>query len=257
MENTYSKFAYVYDKLMDNIPYDEWTSYLTGILRRNGINDGIVAELGCGTGNITERLAKEGYDMIGIDNSPEMLDIAQQKKDETGSSTLYICQDMREFELYGTVRAVVSLCDSINYILEEEDLLQVFKLVNNYLDPKGLFIFDFNSLHYYRDIVADNTIAEDRDETSFIWDNYFDEESRINELSLALFIKETNDDDNIYRKYSELHLQRAYTLEEIKHLIELSGMEFVADFNAFTDDPSDERSERIYVIAREHGKKPE
>ena len=273
MENTYSKFALVYDSLMDNIPYDDWTEYLISILKKNDINDGLVAELGCGTGNITERLSAAGYDMIGIDNSPEMLDIAQEKKAEANSQSLYLFQDMREFELYGTVKAVISLCDSINYITEPDDLLTVFKLVNNYLDPHGLFIFDFNTLHYYRDVVADSTIAEDREDLSFIWDNYFDEESRINELALSLFIREgcisdsdgnasnsgdasdkNVEDDNLFRKYSELHLQRAYTLAEIKELIEKSGMEFVADFEAFTDEPSTEMSERIYVIAREKGK---
>ena len=153
LENTYSGFAAVYDQLMDNTPYDEWTSYLAGVLKKYNIPDGLVAELGCGTGNITERLAALGYDMIGIDNSPEMLDIAQEKKAENNSSSLYLCQDMREFELYGTVKAVISLCDSINYITDPDDLLTVFKLVNNYLDPHGLFIFDFNN-HYITTYVS-------------------------------------------------------------------------------------------------------
>ena len=135
MDTTYSKFALVYDNLMDNIPYDEWTSYLKKLLDDYDIKEGIIAELGCGTGNITERLAEYGYDMIGIDNSPEMLDIAMQKGAANKSSSLYLCQDMREFELYGTVRAVISLCDSINYITDKDDLVTIMRLVNNYLDP--------------------------------------------------------------------------------------------------------------------------
>ena len=236
MDTTYSKFALVYDNLMDNIPYDEWTSYLKKLLDDYDIKEGIIAELGCGTGNITERLAEYGYDMIGIDNSPEMLDIAMQKGAANKSSSLYLCQDMREFELYGTVRAVISLCDSINYIT-------------------GLFIFDFNTLHYYRDVVADNTIAEDRDDISFIWDNYFDEDTNINELALSLFVKDKeSESDDIYKKYSELHLQKAYTLDEIKEAIAASGLEFITAFNAFTSNAPDEDSERIYIIAREKGK---
>ena len=256
MEDMYSSFASVYDRLMDNIPYDEWTDYLTKLLKKYHISDGLVAELGCGTGNITERLAAEGYDMIGIDNSAEMLDIAQEKKAASNSSSLYLCQDMREFELYGTVGAVVSICDSINYITDEEDLLKVFKLANNYLDPEGVFIFDFNTLHYYRDTVGESTIAEDRDDISFIWDNYFDEDTNINELSLSLFIKENSQgtEDSLYRKHSELHIQRAYTLETIKSLIEESGMRFIAAYNAFTEDAPDDESDRIYVIAQECGK---
>lgn len=257
MQEAYSNFAACYDQLMDNIPYDEWFSYLHGLLKEYKIEDGIVVELGCGTGNITELMAKAGYDMIGIDNSDAMLDIANEKKAENGSSSLYLLQDMREFELYGTVKAVVSLCDSLNYITESEDLLQVFKLVNNYLDPKGIFIFDFHPRYYYKKIVADATIAEDRDDISFIWDNFYDDEENINELALSLFVKESEsngDDAGIFRKYEELHLQRGYTLQEMKALIAASGMELVATYDAFTHDKASEECERIYIIARECGK---
>lgn len=211
MAEAYSNFAAVYDALMDNIPYDAWADYLHGLLVEHDIASGILAELGCGTGNITERMADFGYDMIGIDNSPAMLDIANEKREQNHSSSLYLCQDMREFELYGTVAAIVSLCDSVNYITEPEELTHVFSLVNNYLDPDGLFIFDFHTEHYYRDVVAEATIAEDRDDISFIWDNYYDEEEAINELALSLFVKEPSDsdaDDNLFRKYEELHVQK-------------------------------------------------
>ena len=143
--SSYESFARVYDLFMDNIPYEEWCGYLTGLLEDQGIRDGLVLELGCGTGNMTRLLAGKGYDMIGVDNSVDMLEIAMEKKEEEGQDILYLLQDMREFELYGTVRAVVSVCDSMNYITEEEDLLEVFRLVNNYLDPGGIFIFDLNT----------------------------------------------------------------------------------------------------------------
>ena len=147
----YRSFAQVYDLFMDNVDYDSWSSYLIGLLKRYGVDSGLVLELGCGTGNMTERLARAGYDMIGVDCSEDMLEIAQEKKLESGLDILYLEQDMREFELYGTVRAVVSVCDSLNYILEEEELLQVFRLVNNYLDPGGIFLFDLNTVQKYRE----------------------------------------------------------------------------------------------------------
>lgn len=250
----YSGFADVYDELMDNIPYDEWADYLCSLLVENNVASGLVAELGCGTGNITRILSKKGYDMIGIDYSENMLDVARAKATEDDEGDiLYLNQDMREFELYGTVAAVVSICDSINYITDENDLLRVFKLVNNYLDPSGVFIFDFNTRHYYMDIVADATIAEDREDISFIWDNYYDEEADINELSLSLFVAE--DDNNLYRKYEELHLQKGYTVEQIKGLIEQSGLSFVNAYDAFTHDAPHEASERVYIVAKESGKK--
>lgn len=256
MSEAYSDFATVYDQLMDNIPYDEWFIYLRELLNEYGINNGIVAELGCGTGSITERMSACGYDMIGIDNSPSMLDIANGKKAENNSNSLYLCQDMREFELYGTVSAIISLCDSINYITDGDELLQVFRLVNNYLDPKGIFIFDFHPRYYYKAIVADATIAEDRDDISFIWDNYYDEDENVNELALSLFIKDntSSPNDNLFRKYEEFHIQKGYTLSEMLDILQASGLTLLAAYDAFTHEPATEECERIYVIAQENGK---
>ena len=249
--DAYTSFARVYDTFMDNIPYEEWAVYLTGLLNEYGVNDGLVLDLGCGTGNMTELLAKEGYDMIGVDNAEEMLEIAMEKREKSGHDILYLLQDMREFELYGTVRAVVSVCDSVNYIDEEEDLTEVFRLVNNYLDPGGVFIFDFNTLYKYREILGDRTIAENREDCSFIWDNYYYEEERINEYELSIFIREK---ENLFRRYEEIHFQRGYTLDEMIRMIKDSGLEFVTAYDAFTREAPKEDSERIYVIAREKGK---
>lgn len=244
---TYSGFAKVYDMFMDNIPYKEWSGYLVGLLREYGINDGLLLDLGCGTGNITELLAEEGYDMIGIDNSDEMLNIALEKMEESHHDILYLNQDMREFELYGTVRAVVSICDSMNYILEEEELLEIFKLVNNYLDINGVFIFDLNTISKYEQI-GESVIAENREEGSFIWENTYYEEEQINEYDLTLFIP---DENGKYDKYNENHLQRGYSLKTVKELLKASGLAFVAAYDAFTREPVRQDSDRIYIIARE------
>lgn len=236
---------------MDNIPYEEWASYVISLLREEGIDDGLVLDLGCGTGSLTEILAREGYDMTGIDLSPDMLQIAMEKRMESGRDILYLNQDMREFELYGTVRAIISICDSMNYLLEKKDLVQTLRLANNYLDPGGIFIFDLNTEHKYRDILGQCTIAEDREESSFIWDNNFDEETGINEYNLSLFIQEEED---LYRKYQETHYQKAYSLDEVKAAVKEAGMELAAIYDAFTRNAPSENSERIYVIARERGK---
>ncbi len=248
----YTGFAEVYDTFMDNVPYEEWGAYLCGLLEEYGIRDGIVADLGCGTGTMTEYLAEKGYDMIGIDASEEMLEIAQEKKEKSGYEILYLLQDMREFELYGTVRAIISVCDSINYITEPGDLRQVFYWADNYLDPDGVFIFDFNTEYKYREVLGDQTIAENRETCSFIWDNYYYEEERINEYELSLFIREEEQDRDryeMYRRYQETHYQRAYTLEEMQELLEAAGMRFLAAYDAFTKERPTDTSERIYVIA--------
>lgn len=250
----YTSFASVYDTFMDNIPYEEWTTYWVDRLKEYGIEEGLVLDLGCGTGTITELLAKSGYDMIGIDNAEEMLEIAMEKRAASGQDILYLLQDMREFELYGTVRAIVSACDSVNYILDEEELVEVFRLANNYLDPEGLFLFDFNTIFKYRELLGDTTIAEAREDCSFIWENYYYEEEELNEYELTLFIRE---EDELYRRYQETHLQRGYTLEQMKRCLEQAGMVFVAAYDAYTREPVRPDSERICVIARERGKKHE
>lgn len=245
---SYESFARVYDLFMDNIPYEEWCSYLQSLLKKYGAEDGLVLELGCGTGSMTELLAACGYDMIGVDNSADMLDIAMEKKYESGHDILYLLQDMREFELYGTVKAVVSVCDSMNYITEEEDLLDVFKLVNNYLDPGGVFIFDMNTIYKYATMLGDKVIAENREESSFIWENWYDEEEQINEYDLTLFIE---NEDGLYEKYEETHYQRAYDLETVCDLICQAGLKLEAVYDAFTLDEPKADSERVYIVARE------
>ena len=250
--DAYTSFAEVYDMFMDNIPYEDWCGYLTSLLKEYGINDGLVLDLGCGTGTLTELLAKEGYDMIGVDVSEDMLQEAIEKRAESGLPILYLLQDMREFELYGTVRAVVSICDSLNYILDYNDLAHVFSLVNNYLDPEGVFIFDLNTPYKYRELIGDATIAENREDASFIWENTWYEKEQVNEYDLTIFAR-TNGE--YYQKFFETHYQKAYELETVKELIQKSGMEFVAAYDAFTREPVRADSERIYIIAREKGKK--
>ena len=127
--DAYTSFAQVYDLFMDNVPYEEWCDYLEEQLHKEGIRDGLILDLGCGTGKMTRIMAQKGYDMIGVDNSMDMLDIARDNSDD---NILYLLQDMQEFELYGTVRAVYCACDSLNYITSEEEILSVFQLVNNY-----------------------------------------------------------------------------------------------------------------------------
>ena len=289
----YTSFAYVYDTFMDNVPYGEWARHIREKLCEHGVTDGIVLDLGCGTGTMTERLAGYGYDMIGDDNSEEMLELAMEKKTESGYDILYLLQDMRGFELYGTVRAVVSVCDSVNYITEPDELEEVFRLVNNYLDPKGIFLFDFNTVHKYRDVIGDSTIAEDRGVCSFIWDNRYYEKEQINEYDLTLFIaedfnpmenayvsertadsedallseegagdledtmfseEEGGENGSLYRRYTETHYQRGYTLAEIQELLERAGLVFIEAYDADTKETPNDTSERICVIARENGK---
>ncbi len=246
----YSSFAEVYDLFMDNVPYEEWCEYMTGILKENGIEDGLVLDLGCGTGKMTRLFRQAGYDMIGVDLSEEMLGIARQQESE---GILYLQQDMREFELYGTVRAVISACDCMNYILEEEELLQVFKLVNNYLDPKGIFIFDMNTRFKYEELIGDQTICEHREDASFVWDNYYDHGTSINEYELTLFTRHSKE-PNLFSRFQEYHYQKAYDVETIVALLDEAGMKVLSVYGEGTKQAPDGECERVYFVAQEQGK---
>ena len=263
--DSYQDFAYVYDEFMDETPYEMWCERIETLIKEYGISKpvrnakdelesekNLVVDLGCGTGTLTEMLYEKGYDMVGVDNSDSMLSVAMEKKNQSGSEILYLLQDMRELELYSTVGTVVSVCDSINYILEEDELLEVFRLVNNYLYPGGIFIFDFNTDYKYSQVIGDTTIAENRDDCSFIWENYYDEESAINEYEVTIFVKE---DEELFRKFTETHFQKGYTAKKIAQLIEKAGMKLVVMKDADTDGDITDESERIYVVAKEVNKK--
>ena len=170
--------------------------------------------------------------------------------DEAGELVSYLQQDMRNFELYGTVRAIYSTCDSINYLTKEKDLVKVLKLVNNYLDPKGIFVFDLKTVHFYRDVMANTVEAQNLDECSYIWKNYYDAGRHLNEYDLTLFIREKD----VYRKSEEIHLQRAYTLAEVKKAIQSAGMVFVKAFDEKDGGKVRPGTERMIIVAREKGK---
>ena len=247
--DAYTGFAEVYDEFMEDVPYEKWRDLVVAELKKEGIADGLVLDLGCGTGTFTRMLAEAGYDMIGVDGSQEMLMEAREKTADSG--ILYLCQDMREFELYGTVRAIVSTCDTMNYLLTPEDFIRTLRLANNYLDPGGVFIFDLNTLYKFREVMGNTTIAENGEDASFIWDNYFDEETGRNEYDLTLFIRQEN---GLFARVSEVHEEQGYALEQILEFIARSGMEYVRAFDAETGGEPHETSEKVFYVVREHGK---
>ncbi|HAB94882.1 MAG TPA: SAM-dependent methyltransferase [Lachnospiraceae bacterium] len=277
MYESYRSFASVYDEFMDGTDYAETADRIQDLITRFGLSKptqkrtgaseardvllaaekNLVVDLACGTGKLTEILADRGYDVMGIDLSEEMLQIALERRDRMRHRTLYLCQDMREFELYGTAGTFISTGDSVNYLLTDRDMETFFKRVNTFLFPRGIFIFDFKTLYLYKEVIGDRTIAEDRDDCSFIWDNWFDEETNINEYDLSLFIKEDREDpdDNRFRKYQEIHRQRGYTLEEMKAFAERAGLEWITEADSETMGPVTEKSERILCVVREKDKK--
>ena len=260
--NAYTDFAGLYDIFMDNVPYEKWARSIAELLRKYdercipednkmlASEAGLVVDLGCGTGVLTRILAAQGFDMIGVDSSVSMLDIARSKNED--KSILYLNQDMRELELYSTVGAVISVCDCVNYLLTEEDVLKTFKQVNNYLYPRGLFIFDFNTVHRYRDVYGESVIAENREEGSFIWENYYNNDSRLNEYDLTIYSLR---EDGTYNRAEETHIQRGYEPEEMTRLVNKAGLGLVRMFDSDTGADVTDESERVCIVAREISKR--
>ena len=186
-------------------------------------------------------------------NDPIYLDVnaPEEKRLESGLPILYLCQDMREFELYGTMRAVIAVCDTMNYLTERADFVQTLKLVNNYLDPDGVFIFDLKTPHFYRDVIGTRTMGAAEEDAAYIWENSFDEESGINEYRMTFFEKQEN---GSYDRFEETHIQRAWTQEEILEMADEAGMAFVKFVKAYTEEEADGSCDRIQVILREQGK---
>lgn len=243
--DAYTSFAQVYDLFMDNVPYEEWCDFLCRLLKAHHIEDGPILDLGCGTGKMTRLMSERGYDMTGVDNSAEMLQIAAMEPGDV--PILYLLQDMQELELDGCVRAVYSACDCINYVLDEDELLAAFTGVYEYLEDEGVFIFDVNTSYKYTELLAENTFAESREEGSFIWDNFYDEETGINEYDLTLFIPEGED---LYRRFAETHYQRNYEIETLVQLLRKAGFAEIAIFDDYTDEPLKDTSERAVFVAR-------
>ena len=246
MASSYEGFAHLYDKLQSDVPYDDYVDYYIKALEKFGGEKGLCLDLGCGTGNITLRLSQKGFDMIGVDSSLDMLDVAREKAESSGKNILFLNQDMRSFELYGTVGAVFSSLDCMNYVTDSDDLKKVFELVNNYLDPGGIFVFDMNSEYKLRHILGDNTYVSADEDIFYSWENSFDEEERICTFYLTFFEKR----GDYYERFDEVHEERAYSVDEIKKLLEDAGLEFLGAFDDLSFEKWKSDSERIFFIAR-------
>ncbi len=245
---SYLDFALVYDQLMDNIPYHDWAKYIISLLGADFPKTNKITELGCGTGTITEMLAKEGYAMTGVDLSSEMLKQAEAKKAANGTATTYIHGNMMELSLPEKQDAIICVCDSINYLPDTPEIALTFHNVRENLKDGGIFICDFKTTYFFEEVVGDATIAEDRENVSFIWDNIYDPEGEINELLLTLFIKD--EASGLYKKSQELHYQLGLTPKEMRFLAEQVGFTDITLYDAFTTKKPHKKSERVYMICK-------
>ncbi|MCL1941621.1 MAG: class I SAM-dependent methyltransferase [Synergistaceae bacterium] len=244
----YERFAEVYDACMQDAPYGLWAEQIEAIWNKHSFKPELVLELGCGTGNMTYRFAERGFDMIAVDISDAMLSVAAGKFPRLKGRIQFIRQDMRELELYGTADAAYSVFDCVNYVTEDGGLLKVFMSVYNYLNPGGLFVFDANTEKKYARFAADGPRCFDSDKFSYIWDNAYNEDTKINECEAVFFIRDEK--TGTYEKFTEYHYQRAYSRGEIKKTALAAGFEFTGSLDASTMKYAGGKSERIYYILK-------
>lgn len=270
--DNYNEFASVYDSLMEEIPYRDWADDITKTLEESGLKGALVLDLGCGTGKLTRLLRDAGFDMIGVDGSVEMLDEAKKMEprklsekegkegnpelssSDTGKeekTILYLNQELTEFELYGTVGAIVSTCDTINYLTEKEKLSVLFKLAENYLDYNGLFLFDVKTLYTYNELLGDGTFYSETENADVIWENEFDKKEGLNYYDITIFKDAGN---GFFKKYTESHVQRFISRGEIERAAEKAGLLFEGEYSDYKRSPvSEEDERRVYILRKKAG----
>ncbi len=240
----YNDFAEVYDKLQD-ADYGEFVNYYERIFKKFAQSPKLVLDLACGTGNITVPMAKCGYDMIGLDLSCEMLNIARDKAFNEGLDILFLNQDMCEMELYGTVDAIVCALDGLNYITNPEDLQQVFCLVANYLNPGGIMVFDLNTEYKLREVLGENTFVCEEEDVFYVWQSDFCDETKVCEFELNFFCKQP---DGGYVRFDEFQAERAYSVEEITEFVNNAGLNVEGFYKPFEFATGSDKDERIFFV---------
>lgn len=249
----YGDFAYYYDMLTENVDYKSRCEYICNLLAEGGVGKGILLDLACGTGTMSMLLSDKGYDVIGVDASEDMLSVAQEKKMESGKDIMLLCQRMEELDLFGTINAAVCTLDSINHITDEETVKKVFSKVSLFMEDKGLFIFDVNTPYKHREVLGNNTFVYDMEDVYCVWQNSTDKNTLLTEVSLDIFEKDTEEEDDVYYRYSEEFSERGYELSEIREWLQENKFEVLGVYEEMTTDEVRENTQRAVFVARKHG----
>lgn len=249
----YGDFAYYYDLLTENVDYESRCEYICNLLAENGVSKGILLDLACGTGTMSMLLSDKGYDVIGVDASEDMLSVAQEKKMESGKDIMFLCQRMEELDLFGTINAAVCTLDSINHITDEKTVQQVFSKVSLFMEDKGIFLFDVNTPYKHREILGDNTFIYDMDDVYCVWQNSTDKKTLLTEVSLDIFEKDTEEEEDVYYRYSEEFSEKGYELSQIEKWLTEYKFEVLGVYEELSKNKVGEKTQRAVFVARKHG----
>ena len=247
----YDLIAPFYDEVNKEISYADWADFIEKVisLEYRHRRPELLLDLGCGTGKMTLELARRGYDMTGVDVSPEMLDLARASAEREGfdGKILWLCQDMTELELYGTVDVTVSCLDCINHLVTKASLEKCLSLVHNYLIPNGLFIFDINGRGKFENVYSDNSYVMEEDGKVCIWQNYYDKRNSLCDFYITVFEEGA---DGRYERYDDVQRERMYTLRSIKSSLNKTGFEFIGAYSDYDFKEATDADGRIYIAAR-------
>lgn len=245
MSLQYGRFASTYDAMMHDVDRAAWADYLDGFLKECGAHD--VMDCACGTGAMTIEIHRRGYHVLGSDVSPDMLMQARNNAFKAGCKTIiFICEDMTKLVIHKPIDAILSVCDGVNYLVQRKDVLSFFRHAYDCLKPNGLLLFDVSSLYKLSSVLGNNTFTEETDDYAYIWRNAYDAKTKLCELDLTCFVKNGAQ----YDRFSETHLQRAYSEKELTELLIEAGYSDIHAYDAFTRDPVKPDSERIQFAAR-------
>lgn len=248
-QGSYGEFAYFYDQLMQDAPYESWMAFLQEAMARYDFMPRHIADLGCGTGTISIALYEQGYKVTGVDLSEDMLAQAEAKLSSHSSRLRFLCQDLRELYLPETCDLAVSFCDSLNYITDADDLGQIFKRVKTQLRPNGMFLFDMHSIFKLREKLGQNVFYEVGEEVTYLWQSRFDEATATVEYDITFFALE-DEDEQLYRRFHEYHVQRAYDISTVEQLLKDAGFQTVEVYADFRWDVPTDSTERYFFVAK-------
>ena len=245
---SYGIFSEFYDALTANVSYDTVAQVLGSLLTRYGKGRGLLLDLACGTGSVSVRLAEKGYEVIGVDLSPEMLSEAQNKAYSAGQNILFLCQDMTALDLYGTVDAAVCTLDGLCHLPDEESLSAALRKVSLFMNPGGVFLFDVNSVYKHRAVLGNNTFVYDTDDVYCVWQNTLLSDGVTVQMDLDFF--EPVSDAGDYVRQSERFTERAYPRETLEAMLKKAGFTVLDVFDGYSEKPAHDTSERLLFAVR-------
>lgn len=241
----YRIFSQFYDNLTFNVDYKKRADYIQSVLSLCGHEMGLTLDLACGTGSLTVELKRRGVDIFGIDGSYDMLSIAMDKAYDEELEMLFLCQQMENLDLYGTIDTCICTLDSLNHITDQAKLQRVFDKVALFMNPDGTFLFDVNTVYKHQNILCNNTFVYDTEDVYCVWQNSLKENNIVN-IDLDLFERE----GEVFRRHSEHFKERAYEIDDLKEMLARSGFEIVGVYNDMTTDPLSDNADRAVFVAR-------